>query len=145
VSHAAGVKLSEFYDDPLRGMSEELDFGSSWQLDGWGPWKIVWLEATGELVAFNDVRTMGSVVVGGGGGNLIFDLAFEAAITGLVNRVARHANPEPPDQLRDQVTCLLVERDVERVRQRLSGWERHLPEANGLAWLLERCQVVDGS
>ncbi len=45
--------MTEFYADPERSGSEEFDFGSSWRTQGQGPWKVVWLEATGEIAAFD--------------------------------------------------------------------------------------------
>ncbi len=55
--------MREFYDDPDRAESPEVDFGSAWRTQGRGPWKVVWLEWTGELVAF-DVAGDEVVVVG---------------------------------------------------------------------------------
>jgi hypothetical protein len=46
--------LNEFYAPAKRASSKELDFGSAWHTNGQGPWKVVRLEATGELVAFNE-------------------------------------------------------------------------------------------
>jgi hypothetical protein len=46
------MRLKDFYADPRRAGSEELDFGSSWRTHGEGPWKVVWVRATGKLVAF---------------------------------------------------------------------------------------------
>ena len=45
--------MREFYGDPDRAASNEIDFGSSWRTQGNGPWKVIWLESTGELAAFD--------------------------------------------------------------------------------------------
>jgi|SRR4051812_2376966 hypothetical protein len=47
------MKMREFYADPDRAGSGEFDLGSSWRTQGQGPWKVVWLEATGEIAAFD--------------------------------------------------------------------------------------------
>jgi hypothetical protein len=57
------MKMREFYADAERAGSEEVDLGSSWRTQGEGPWKVVWLEATGELAAFD--QTGDEVVVVG--------------------------------------------------------------------------------
>ncbi len=46
--------MKEFYADPERAHSEEVDLGSAWRTQGQGPWKVVWVEATGEVVAFRE-------------------------------------------------------------------------------------------
>jgi hypothetical protein len=89
------VKMREFYGDPDRAESNEIDFGSSWRTQGNGPWKVIWLESTGELAAF--------------------------------------------DQSADEVVVVGYAVDLEELRPTLTGWEDHMREPNGLAWLTERC------
>jgi hypothetical protein len=63
--------LNDFYADPRRASSEEVDFGPSWRTNGEGPWKVLWVQATGEIVAFLESASAGfawSGVGGGGGG-----------------------------------------------------------------------------
>jgi hypothetical protein len=43
------VQLADFYADPERASSKEIDFGAAWRAQGEGPWKLLWLEATGEF------------------------------------------------------------------------------------------------
>jgi hypothetical protein len=145
LSHARAVRLNDFYADPKRASSEELDFGSSWRTRGDDPWKVVWLQATGELAAFQESAYQGwqpSGVGGGGGGggNFVADMAFsfvfDAALEGVVG-LFRHGAPKPHPEL-DEVVVIGVEPDLLRLRGALLGWEDHLPEPNGLAWLAER-------
>jgi hypothetical protein len=86
--------MREFYADHQRAASDEVDVGSTWRTQGEGPWKVVWLEATGELAAF--------------------------------------------DQPGDEVVVVGFAHDLEELCTRLAGWEDHMAEANGLAWLVER-------
>lgn len=116
--HAVGVQMRDFYDDPRRAASDEVDFGSSWRTQGEGPWRVIWLAATGELAAFNaGART--SVPTG--------RLGVRAMLGGGSE---------------DEVVVLGVERDRDRLRLALAGWEEHMPETNGLAWLAERCDTL---
>ena len=126
------MKLDEFYADPRRESSREVDFGSAWYLNGKGPWRVVWLEGTGELVAFNEGRSYGP----NPHTNLLEDLAI-----GFVKR------PHEDDEARkaadagwDDVTCLLIEPDYTRLCSSVSGWAEHMTQPDGLAWLGERCR-----
>jgi hypothetical protein len=115
------MNVEEFYAVPERARSNEKGFGSQWRGQGEGPWKLVWLEATGEFVAFNEqtqrrwptdtrgrvIQNVGSVVAG----------AYEA--------------PWVSD---DEVVVVGVEPDLERLQTRLAGWEQHMDDDNGLAW-----------
>jgi len=51
---ARWLDYRSFAGDPLRARSPEVDFGVGWRLleerDGF-PWRVAWLEATGELYA----------------------------------------------------------------------------------------------
>ena len=95
--------MREFYADHQRAASDEVDLGSTWRSQGEGRWKVIWLEATGELAAF--------------------------------------------DQPGDEVVVVGFAHDLDELRTRLAGWETHISEANGLAWLVERCndETVDDS
>jgi hypothetical protein len=106
--------MRDFYDDQRRASSDEVDFGTSWRTQGEGPWRVIWLDATGELAAFaaggrTSVPTgrlgLGAMLGGGGA---------------------------------DEVVVLGVETDLEAVRAALQGWENHMTDENGLAWLAER-------
>ena len=109
--------------------SEEVDFGASWRTQGKGPWKVVWLEATGELVAFNESHENS---IPGSAPPLevqILDDVLRDGIAGLWR---------PPKGYADEVVIIGVEPDVLRLRGAVIGWEDHMPEENGLAWLAER-------
>ncbi|HZR15436.1 MAG TPA: hypothetical protein VFC33_19530 [Acidimicrobiia bacterium] len=110
------MRLREFYDDPSRASSDEVDFGSEWRTRGEGPWKVVWVEATGEIAAFNSGRPATPVAPGRGLG------ALGAMLGG---------GP-------DEVVILGVHDDIDTLRAGLTGWEEHMADENGLAWLAER-------
>jgi hypothetical protein len=148
------MKIGDFYDDPKRGASEEVDFGS-WQYHGYGPWRVVWLEATGELVAFNELNLgVDRVSVGGGaGGNIVVDVvadyvleeAATAAAHGLhhiVHRIRHHARTDDgagiPADLDEDVSLLTIEPDLAGLRTTLAGWEEHPADRDGLVWLADR-------
>lgn len=114
--HADGMRLREFYDDPDRADSDEVDFGSQWRTQGDGPWKVVWLAATGEIAAFNSGRAGGTVMPGRGLG-----------LGGLLGG----GGP-------DEVVILGVHPDLDTLRAGLAGWQDQMEDDNGLAWLAER-------
>jgi uncharacterized protein (TIGR02118 family) len=114
--HAEGMRVRDFYDDPDRADSDEVDFGSQWRTQGDGPWKVVWLAATGEIAAFNSGRSGGAVMPGRG-------LGLGALLGG--------GGP-------DEVVILGAHPDLDTVRAGLTGWQDHMAEDNGLAWLAER-------
>jgi hypothetical protein len=119
------MRLNEFYADPKRASSEEVNFGSAWRTQGEGPWKVVWMVATGELVAFNE-QTHRRWSTGHG----------ERAVEGLA--VVLGAHYEAGWGSNDEVVIMGVEPDLLRLRGALIGWEDHMPEENGLAWLADR-------
>jgi hypothetical protein len=144
---AAAVRVKDFYADPRRAGSDEVSFGSAWQSDGSGPWKVVWLEATGELVAFNEALSPGDAYQGwgggaGGDGNFVVDMVVGTAIDAAIDGVIRHvtnAGERAKRRVVDEVVPIGIERDGERLRHALRGWERHMPEPDGLAWVAARC------
>jgi hypothetical protein len=130
------VRLDEFYADRKRADSEEVNFGSAWRLEGEGLWEVVWLEATGELVAFSVAALQGWEPSGfGGDGFLVLELAAEG-IRRLFSHDARNTHADPA-----AVLIIGVEPALFRLRAALFGWEDHMREENGLAWLAGR---VDG-
>jgi hypothetical protein len=141
------VKLKEFYADPRRSASREIDFGSAWRHRGRGPWKVVWVEETGELVAFDEG---GSLALGGVspmGGNLLADVAlgvvFDSALEGLMRLLRQHDSAARQRQaFCDEVACIVVEHDLSELRRVISGWEEHMSEDDGLGWLARRCGVA---
>jgi hypothetical protein len=117
---ADGMRLRDFYDDPDRADSDEVDFGSQWRTQGEGPWKVVWLAGTGEIAAFNSGRSGGAVMPGRG-------LGLGALLGG--------GGP-------DEVVILGDHPDLDTVRAGLAGWQDHMAEDNGLAWLAERIDAL---
>jgi hypothetical protein len=139
--------LNDFYADPRRASSEEVDFGPSWRTNGEGPWKVLWVQATGEIVAFLESASAGFAWSGvggggggGGGGNLLAEIAvgfvFDAAVEGVIGAF-RHGAQKPHPEL-DEVVIIGREPDLLRLRGALLNWEEHMPEPNGLGWLAER-------
>lgn len=114
--HAGAMRVRDFYDDPDRADSDEVDLGSQWRTQGDGPWKVVWLAATGEIAAFNSGRSGGAVMPGRG-------LGLGALLGG--------GGP-------DEVVILGAHPDLDAVRAGLTGWQDHMAEDNGLAWLAQR-------
>jgi hypothetical protein len=55
------VQLIDFYAERRRAESPEVVYGAAWRTQGNGPWTVVWLQATGELVATQ--REEGEVVL----------------------------------------------------------------------------------
>jgi hypothetical protein len=127
------MNVEEFYTQPERASSNELAFGSTWRAHGQGPWKLVWLESTGELAAFEEIPPEPYVSQSGSGGGLI-DLPFSVAIEGVAE-VIRRAEKRQSKPLSYEVVVVGVEPDVERLQTRLTGWEEHIAEDNGLAWV----------
>ena len=124
------MRLKDFYADPKRASSEEVDFGSAWRAQGDGPWKVVWLEATGELAAVNEAPHPTPIDEIDG----MLGLAKQVLEQGLSSLWRGDQGPGSADD----VVCIGVERDLLRLRGALIGWEDHMPEPNGLAWLSER-------
>jgi hypothetical protein len=115
------VRLRDFYADPARAASDEIEFGASWRTQGTGPWKVLWVRDTGELAAFNEgART--TVPTG--------RLGVRAMLGGGTE---------------DEVVVLGVDTDLERVRDALTGWREHMAGDNGLAWLAERAATFPGA
>jgi hypothetical protein len=106
--------MRDFYDDDRRASSDEVDFGASWRTQGQGPWRVIWLRGTGELAAF-DAGGRTSVPTG--------RLGLGAMLGGGGA---------------DEVVVLGVETDLEVVQAALQGWQDHMTDENGLAWLAER-------
>jgi hypothetical protein len=103
------VLLEEFYADPQRAGSEEFAFGSSWRSQGEGRWKIVWLEATGEVVAFSETAGWEPSGFGGDVG-----VVLEAAAEGVA-RLFRHGATKPHPE-HDEVVIISMEQDLLRLR-----------------------------
>ena len=110
--------MRDFYSDERRAGSAEVDFGGSWRTQGEGSWRVVWLEATGELAAFHAGAST-SAPTG--------RLGVQAILGGATA---------------DEVVVLAVEPDRARLREVLAGWEMHMGDENGLAWLAERCDAL---
>jgi hypothetical protein len=134
------MTLKDFYGDPARSESREIDFGS-WQRDGMGPWKVVWLEATGELVAFNETGRQSTPGIGMVGDNLLLDLtvgiAADAAIEGLVHLVS---NAGTSRKRLSEAYIIAVQPDLDRLKSALAGWEERVRERDGMVWLAERAR-----
>jgi hypothetical protein len=127
------MNVEAFYAEPERSRSKELAFGSTWRSQGVGPWKLVWLEATGELAAFEEIPPQPYVGEPSAGGGLI-DLPFSIAIEGVAE-VMRRAEKRQREPLSHEVVVIGVEPERDRLETRLTGWEQHMDEDNGLAWV----------
>ena len=135
------MRLKDFYADPRRAASDEVDFGASWRGQGTGPWRVVWLRQTGELVAFNVAALQGWEPMGSGGDTGFVVEAMVAGIVGLFRRGARDARRR--GQL-DQVVVLGVSHDAGALRRALVGWAEHEGDERGLEWLTGRLEQVCG-
>ena len=130
------MRLKDFYADPQRASSEEVDFGSSWRTQGERPWKVVWLAATGELVAFNEQVERYYPTAKRGGAQDWSDLPVVVGVEAVTSILMGTDNSRR--RATDEVVVIGVEPDLPRLRGALIGWEEHVPEENGLAWLAER-------
>ncbi|HEX7094559.1 MAG TPA: hypothetical protein VF183_01660 [Acidimicrobiales bacterium] len=135
------MKLKEFYADPRRAESAEVDFGGSWRGYGRGPWRVVWLRETGELVAFDVAALQGWEPTGLGGDAGFFIEGALAAVSKLFGRRAAKARRRPD---RDDVVVLGVSQDAGELRRPLHGWEQHEGDERGLEWLTARTDRVWG-
>jgi hypothetical protein len=127
------MNLQEFYANPERAHSGEITFGSAWRVEGEGLWTLVWLEATGEVVAFSLAALQGwepSGVFGDGG------LVLEAAAEGI-RRLFRQDSRNTEHDLAG-VLVLGVEPDRQRLEARLAGWEDRMAQENSLLWAVDR-------
>lgn len=114
------MRVREFYDDPDRAGSDEVDLGSEWRTQGEGPWKVVWVADTGEIAAFNSGRPTTPVMPGRG-------LGLGALLGGGGA---------------DEVVILGVHPDLDTLRAGIAGWENEMAGDNGLAWLAERVDAL---
>lgn len=112
--------MADFDADPRRATSGRLTFGETWRSLGGGPWAVVWIKATGEVVAIRD------------GNNRAVDR----------QRAGDSADKRSRDDERE-VVLLGVERSTEAVHAALTGWEQHVSGPNGLAWVAERFDLPD--
>jgi hypothetical protein len=130
------MRLSEFYADPKRANSKEVDFGSAWRSQGEGPWRVVWIEATGEIAAFNESEGLSDA-----------GLFYTDAVEVLLDMLTRpfKARSEREEVQTAEVVIIGVERDLARLRAAVAGWNLHVAEDNGLAWLAEHVDQLSRS
>jgi membrane protease YdiL (CAAX protease family) len=102
-----------------RAGNAETTFGSTWSTQGDGPWHVVWMRETGELLAIKDGTAPAR--------------ALDRAESDAVDIPAPVVVADP-----GEVVLIAVETDGDRLRAAMSGWEDHVGDANGLAWLAER-------
>lgn len=121
IRDGCAVRFKDFYADPKRAGSEEVNFGSAWQTARRRTVEVVWLIATGELVAFREVPRAGWPTY--------FRLVSE-----VLRMLSRPGRTRPDNE----VVVIGVEPDVARLPGAVTGWEQHMPEENGLARLAER-------
>jgi hypothetical protein len=123
-----GMSLRDFYDNPGRSDSPEIDFGESWRCEGRGPWRVRWIEYTGELVAF--AIGPDADFIGGTAALSLAVIAFDL----LAHAGSHHATSRGLDQVR----ILGVEYDRERLDRAIAGWQQHQAAPEGLTWLTSR-------
>lgn len=128
--------VRELYSDPVRANSREVAFGDRWHHPGQGPWKLIWIEDTGELVlvGLNWEERSGA---GGAAAEGMSDLVFGAAFDLVLRKFTRRGRPA-------QVLIIAVEPDQSTVESRLEGWEPRQMEDSGIDWLLSRLSPRDG-
>lgn len=126
------MKYEEFYALPERAQSEELPLGDRWRGDGRGPWKVTWLEATGEVVAFFALH--GPVAYEDSAFNL-----GEAVLGWAIGLVAdHHRNRDLPGP----VEILGEVDDRDRLFEVLAGWQEQEDTDDGITWLRDRLASV---
>jgi hypothetical protein len=94
------------------------------------------MEATGEIVAFNERTEVDYTGANRGGGQSLADLPFTIAVEAAGSIWFGRDGARPVHG--DEVVVIGVETDLLRLRGALIGWEDHMPEENGLAWLAGR-------
>jgi len=110
------MDVEEFYAaDERRRRSSELEFGTDWR-DERGRCGVSWVEDTGELYV---MREPSGGVVGDAFGDM------------RALQVSEH-------DLGVEVLGVVMGRSA--IEGVLSGWERKMPDADGIAWLRDRVQ-----
>lgn len=129
----ATVKYDEFYALPERAQSEELPLGDRWRGDGRGPWKVTWLESTGEVVAFAYGPEPSSGLGDGGPdlGSFLLGGLIELAVDHHLNR-----------DLPGPVEILGEVDDRDRLFEVLAGWQEQEDTDDGITWLRDRLASV---
>ena len=123
--------IEDFYnDDPSRRTSPEADYGVHWKLDGWeGSFRVSYVQKTGEVYAIHlGPYRQGTLPTG------------EAFIsTGRQDGPVLLLGHFPVDEetRREDVFYRGLE-------AHLDGWVRRCPQPNGLAWVVERLEAVEG-
>jgi hypothetical protein len=127
---AGPVKAREFYVSDHRRESAEVEFGPRWvDADGRGPYEVIWLVDTGELIAF--YRGDSPTMVGAQLGEIGID--FADVVLGLLGAAigSRFSGPE-------ELVLFGTIADRSELDRRLEGWEEMEGSRAGLAWLQER-------
>ena len=123
--------IEDFYnDDPSRRTSPEADYGVHWKLDGWeGSFRVSYVQNTGEVYAVHlGPYRSGALPTG------------EAFIsTGRQDGPVLLLGHFPVDEETRWENTF-----YRGLEAHLDGWPQHCPQPNGLAWVVERLEAVEG-
>ena len=113
------MDVNEFYSDPRRGRSPQVQFGGAWLDDSGYSYFVVWVEQTGELYAIREVLH--------GGGPLQLAVAAPTVLV-LPRRVDVDA----------EIFVLLTEPSRSRIDSLLDGWADLQGRTGGFEELMSR-------
>ena len=111
------MDVNEFYSDPRRGRSPQVQFGGAWLDDSGYSYFVVWVEQTGELYAIREVlRTGGPLPIAD---PWVFVLPRRADVDG-------------------EIFVLLTEPSRQRIDSLLEGWVDLQGQPGGFEELIGR-------
>lgn len=113
------MDVNEFYSDPRRGRSPQVQFGGAWLDDSGYSYFVVWVEQTGELYAVREVLR--------GGGPLPLVVPNP-----LILMLPRRVDVEA------EIFVLLTEPSRQRIDSLLDGWADLQGQAGGFEELMGR-------
>ena len=113
------MDVNEFYSDPRRATSPQVQFGGAWLDDSGYSYFVVWVEQTGELYAIREVLR--------GGEPSPLALAYPWMIV-----LTRRADVEA------EIFVLLTEPSRQRIDSLLDGWADLQGQAGGFEELMGR-------
>ena len=122
--------IEDFYNhNPDRRHSPEADYGVHWRLEGWkGSWRVSYIQNTGEVYAVH----LGPYQAG------TLPTGDTLIATGHSEGPVMLLGTFPVDEEKGP-------RDIfyQGLEAHLDGWARMCPTPHGLAWVIERMQLVN--
>jgi len=117
------VDVNEFYSDPRRGRSPQVQFGGAWLDDSGYSYFVVWVEQTGELYTIREVLR---------GGGLPLAALPVALASPWVLALPRRVDVEA------EIFVLLTEPSRSRIDSLLEGWPELQGQPGGFEELMGR-------